>query len=117
MLRLYIVDVFATWITFPTGLEAGILPGGRAVHGKAAMAEAERLVEIGDAQCMNKHLTVVKCGLAGLEEGILPGSRAMHDEAAMAEEQRLAYVGLTRARRRLFLMHARKRNLWGPRTW
>lgn len=59
----------------------------------------------------------MKCGLAGLEEGILPGSRAMHDEAAMAEEQRLAYVGLTRARRRLFLMHARKRNLWGPRTW
>lgn len=48
--RLYIVNVFATRITFPTGLEAGSLPGGRAVHGKAAMAQAERLVDFGDAR-------------------------------------------------------------------
>ena len=34
--------------------------------------------------------------------------------AALDEEQRLAYVGATRARRRLFLMHARRRSAWGP---
>jgi DNA helicase II / ATP-dependent DNA helicase PcrA len=52
-----------------------------------------------------------------MEEGILPGSRSVHDEAAMEEERRLAYVGFTRARKQLTLMHARKRTLWGPRTW
>jgi UvrD-like helicase C-terminal domain len=56
-------------------------------------------------------------GAAGMEEGILPGSRSVHDEAAMEEERRLAYVGFTRARKRLTLLHARKRTLWGPRTW
>ena len=34
--------------------------------------------------------------------------------AALDEEQRLAYVGATRARKRLFLMHARRRSAWGP---
>ena len=61
--------------------------------------------------------TCVLCGVTGMEEGILPGSRSLHDEAAMEEERRLAYVGFTRARKRLTLLHARKRTLWGPRTW
>ncbi len=49
----------------------------------------------------------------GLEEGILPHSRSLLDPSEMAEEIRLAYVGLTRARKRLFLVYAASRRLYG----
>ena len=52
----------------------------------------------------------------GLEEGIMPHSRSLLDPKETAEEIRLAYVGLTRARKRLFLVYARSRNLWGNRN-
>jgi DNA helicase-2/ATP-dependent DNA helicase PcrA len=51
--------------------------------------------------------------IAGLEEGTFPHNRAMDDEREMEEERRLAYVGITRAKRRLFLSHAWRRNTWG----
>ncbi len=53
--------------------------------------------------------------MVGLEEGILPHSRSIesHDEEDMAEERRLCYVGITRARRRLYLVHAYRRTVWG----
>lgn len=53
--------------------------------------------------------------MVGLEEGILPHSRSMesHDEEDMAEERRLCYVGITRAKRRLYLVHAYRRTVWG----
>src|SRR4029077_7917319 len=51
--------------------------------------------------------------IAGLEEGLFPHSRALDDEKELEEERRLAYVGITRAKRRLFLSHARRRATWG----
>ncbi|MBF0308286.1 MAG: UvrD-helicase domain-containing protein [Magnetococcales bacterium] len=48
--------------------------------------------------------------LAGLEEGLLPHQRSI-DEGNLEEERRLAYVGMTRARERLVLTHARWRQL------
>jgi DNA helicase-2/ATP-dependent DNA helicase PcrA len=52
--------------------------------------------------------------MAGLEEGLLPHSRALEEgDPGIAEERRLAYVGITRARRRLYLLHAFKRHLYG----
>ncbi len=52
--------------------------------------------------------------LAGCEDGILPlrwgGDES---EANLAEERRLFFVGLTRARRRLYLSHARRRRWMG----
>jgi DNA helicase-2/ATP-dependent DNA helicase PcrA len=50
--------------------------------------------------------------ITGMEEGVFPHSRAL-DEQNVEEERRLAYVGMTRAMRRLYLVHARARNLWG----
>jgi DNA helicase-2/ATP-dependent DNA helicase PcrA len=50
--------------------------------------------------------------MAGLEEGIFPHQRSI-DEQNLEEERRLAYVGITRAMDRLYLVHARARNLWG----
>ena len=49
----------------------------------------------------------------GLEEGILPHSRSLLDPAELSEEVRLAYVGLTRARKRLFLVYTHSRRVFG----
>jgi DNA helicase-2/ATP-dependent DNA helicase PcrA len=53
--------------------------------------------------------------IVGMEEGLFPSSRAIDDTdpSGVEEERRLAYVGMTRARRRLFLSHARTRRVWG----
>jgi DNA helicase-2/ATP-dependent DNA helicase PcrA len=53
--------------------------------------------------------------IVGLEDGLLPLHWDESDEAAMAEERRLFYVGMTRAKDRLILSHARQR-LWRGRV-
>ena len=53
--------------------------------------------------------------LIGMEEGILPHSRSLLNPDELAEEVRLAYVGITRARRKLFLVYAQSRQLYGTR--
>ena len=50
--------------------------------------------------------------IVGMEEGVFPHQRSI-DEQNVEEERRLAYVGITRAMDRLYLVHARARNLWG----
>jgi DNA helicase II / ATP-dependent DNA helicase PcrA len=52
----------------------------------------------------------------GLEEGILPHARSILDPKDIAEEVRLAYVGVTRARKRLYLVHAMTRKSFGSRS-
>lgn len=47
--------------------------------------------------------------IVGMEEGILPHSRSFTDEDSLEEERRLCYVGITRAREKLFLTFAEKR--------
>ena len=54
--------------------------------------------------------------LVGMEEGIFPLTKALFDDDLLEEERRLAYVGITRARRRLFLSHARTRMLYNARN-
>ncbi len=51
--------------------------------------------------------------IVGLEEGLLPHRRALEDERELEEERRLAYVGMTRAKDRLYLVHAHHRSTWG----
>ncbi|MBF0109700.1 MAG: UvrD-helicase domain-containing protein [Magnetococcales bacterium] len=48
--------------------------------------------------------------LVGMEEGLLPHKLALDENpAGVEEERRLAYVGMTRAKERLYLSHARQR--------
>ncbi len=47
--------------------------------------------------------------LVGLEEGLLPHFRSSHSQAELEEERRLFYVGITRAKERLYLLWARRR--------
>lgn len=50
--------------------------------------------------------------VTGMEEGLFPHSRSL-DEQRLEEERRLCYVGMTRARDKLYLSHARSRTLHG----
>jgi DNA helicase II / ATP-dependent DNA helicase PcrA len=50
--------------------------------------------------------------MIGVEEGIFPHSRSI-EENSLEEERRLCYVGMTRAKERLTLTHAMRRNLYG----
>lgn len=56
--------------------------------------------------------------IVGFEESIFPGFRAMQDNSGkeMEEERRLCYVGITRAKRHLYLTHAKTRMQYGHRV-
>jgi DNA helicase-2/ATP-dependent DNA helicase PcrA len=51
--------------------------------------------------------------IVGLEEGLFPHNRSMDDPEAMEEERRLCYVGITRAKERVYLVHAFRRTMYG----
>lgn len=54
--------------------------------------------------------------IVGMEEGIFPGIRAIGERDEMEEERRLCYVAITRAKRHLELVCARRRMLFGKTT-
>ncbi|MFU8796601.1 MAG: ATP-dependent helicase [Dehalococcoidia bacterium] len=54
--------------------------------------------------------------IVGLEEGILPHRRSLDDPEEMEEERRLCYVGITRAKKRLYLLRSYRRSLFGGST-
>jgi DNA helicase-2/ATP-dependent DNA helicase PcrA len=51
--------------------------------------------------------------LVGAEENVFPGSRAIGEPEEMEEERRLCYVALTRAKRKLWILAAKSRMLYG----
>ena len=51
--------------------------------------------------------------MTGMEDGVLPHMRALDDPGQMEEERRVCYVGMTRARERLYLLHALRRFVMG----
>jgi ATP-dependent DNA helicase UvrD/PcrA len=53
--------------------------------------------------------------MIGCEEGVFPHSRSL-EEGNEEEERRLCYVGITRARQKLWLTHARSRRLFGAQA-
>jgi len=54
--------------------------------------------------------------IVGLEEGILPHRKSFDDPEQMEEERRLCYVGITRAKKRLYLLRSYRRSLFGGIT-
>ncbi len=54
--------------------------------------------------------------IVGMEEGVLPHFRSFPDAEQMEEERRLCYVGITRAKERVYLVHALRRSLMGGRA-
>lgn len=58
--------------------------------------------------------------LAGLEEGIFPHSRSLGDYSKpqdLEEERRLMYVGVTRAKQKLYITYAKRRQMWGKTVY
>jgi len=51
--------------------------------------------------------------IVGMEDGILPHRRSFDVPEEMEEERRLCYVGITRAKRRLYLLRSFRRQLFG----
>ena len=54
--------------------------------------------------------------IVGMEDGILPHFKSFADPEQMEEERRLCYVGITRAKQRVYLVYAFRRNLMGSST-
>lgn len=54
--------------------------------------------------------------IIGMEEGLFPHSRSLMDREELEEERRLCYVGMTRAKTKLYLTHARRRLFFGQRA-
>lgn len=80
----------------------------------ALVADVDRIDPQADAvTCITLHqakgLEYAVVFLVGLEEGLLPHSRSADDRERLEEERRLLYVGITRARQRLYLCHAFRR--------
>ncbi len=51
--------------------------------------------------------------MVGMEERLFPHTRALDDPVQMEEERRLCYVGMTRAKKRLYLLNVRRRHIFG----
>lgn len=51
--------------------------------------------------------------IVGCEENIFPHSRSLYDPEQMEEERRLMYVGVTRAMKKLYLLAAKQRMIYG----
>lgn len=51
--------------------------------------------------------------IPGMEDGIFPGNQSMFSEEDLEEERRLAYVGITRAKKKLYLISSQQRMLYG----
>ena len=55
--------------------------------------------------------------IPGLEEGVFPGQQSMYVDSEVEEERRLAYVGITRAKEKLYLTHAKSRMIYGSTNY
>ncbi|MCF6194740.1 MAG: ATP-binding domain-containing protein, partial [Kangiellaceae bacterium] len=55
--------------------------------------------------------------IAGMEEKLFPHAMSMDEPDKLEEERRLAYVGITRAMKKLYLIHTEKRRLYGKETY
>jgi DNA helicase-2/ATP-dependent DNA helicase PcrA len=85
------------------------------------VSDIDELDEKGDAVTLitlhqAKGLEFSVVFIVGLEEGILPHRRSFDNPEEMEEERRLCYVGITRAKKRLYLLRSYRRSLFGGST-
>jgi DNA helicase-2/ATP-dependent DNA helicase PcrA len=85
------------------------------------VSDIDELDEKGDAVTLitlhqAKGLEFPAVFIIGLEEGLLPHRRSFDDPEEMEEERRLCYVGITRAKKRLYLLRSYRRSLFGGST-
>ena len=90
---------FIEWVRLRTDLDAAESEDGQAVTLMTVHA--------------SKGLEFDVVFVAGMEETLFPHSNSSRDEAGLEEERRLAYVAITRARKKLYLISAYSRTIFG----
>ncbi len=96
------------------GGEVGLTPLDRFLQRASLVADLDALDPHADGVVMMtlhnaKGLEFPVVFITGIEEGLFPLARAYEDPSMLEEERRLFYVGITRAERKLYLVHARSR--------
>ncbi len=94
--------------------EVGLSPLDVFLQRASLVADVDKLTADADAVTLMtlhnaKGLEFPVVFIAGLEDGLFPLARAYDDPKMLEEERRLFYVGITRAERRLYLLHAESR--------
>ncbi|MDD5806809.1 MAG: 3'-5' exonuclease, partial [Eggerthellales bacterium] len=90
---------FIEWVRLRTDLDAEVSDDGRAVT----------LMTVHSAKGLEFDVVFV----AGMEESLFPHMNSLSDKTGIEEERRLAYVAITRARKRLYLLCASSRQIFG----
>ncbi len=94
--------------------EVGLTPLDLFLQRATLVADVDKLAADADAITLMtlhnaKGLEFPVVFITGLEDGLFPLARAYDDPKMLEEERRLFYVGITRAERRLYLLHAESR--------
>jgi DNA helicase-2/ATP-dependent DNA helicase PcrA len=79
------------------------------VDGLDETVEAVTLVTLHQAKGLEFPIVFI----IGVEDGILPHFKSLDEPTQLEEERRLCYVGITRAKQRVYLVYAFRRNLMG----
>jgi DNA helicase-2/ATP-dependent DNA helicase PcrA len=79
------------------------------VDGLDETVEAVTLVTLHQAKGLEFPIVFI----IGVEDGILPHFKSLDEPGQLEEERRLCYVGITRAKQRVYLVYAFRRNLMG----
>ena len=104
----------AAEVVVDEGGELGLRPLDHFLQRASLITDVDRDDPTADAVSMMtlhnaKGLEFPVVFVSGLEEGLFPLSRAHDEPDQLEEERRLFYVGITRAERKLYLVHARSR--------
>ena len=91
------------------------------LEGVALVSDVDGLEESVDAVTLitlhqAKGLEFPVVFIVGMEDGILPHFKSIDDPEQLEEERRLCYVGITRAKKRVYLVRAFRRSLMGSST-
>jgi DNA helicase-2/ATP-dependent DNA helicase PcrA len=88
------------------------------LEGVALVSDLDNLDEKAEAVILTtlhqaKGLEFSVVFMVGMEEKVFPHARAFEDPMEMEEERRLCYVGVTRAKKRVYLVRAARRTFLG----
>ena len=106
-------DELADWFDGPKTSGPGELAAALALLSHADKGEAGNQVRLMSMHA-SKGLEFRFVFIVGVEDGNLPHEASL-EEGRLDEERRLLYVGITRAKERLWLSHAKEAQRWGDK--
>ena len=107
------LDELADWFDGPKTSGPGELAAALALLSHADKGDAGNQVRLMSMHAA-KGLEFRRVFIVGVEDGNLPHEASI-EEGRIDEERRLFYVGITRAKERLWLSHAKEAQRWGDK--